>query len=187
MHIGYPFFVNSFPNVQEYITYFKTLAEGMVLFVKSAITPNNPNYGAVDSTVNAFMTGKTRVNYLTEKTQMLQTIIDSIVPDYLCMENEPTTMEASSGLAFSFAPDSVADFLTYYVSNLTNNSIQLGAGAGTWEELNYFDKMSDVDNLDFIDFHIYPVFNDLFAAKLVERCELVSSRGAPYYYPRWLC
>jgi hypothetical protein len=182
MHIGYPFFVDEFPDVTSYISYFSTIADyarskGMVLFVKSAITPNNEVYGAVDPVVLEFMSGKTQEEYLDEKTQMLQTIIDVIEPDYLTVENEPTTMEASSGLAFDFSPASLSSFLTYYIDNLERGDERIGAGAGTWEALEYIEAMSEVEGIDFVDFHVYPVFNDYFSTKLVERCDVVVANG----------
>lgn len=179
IHTGYPFLVENFPNSDKYLDFFIEVnryarSKGLEVFVKSAITPNNENYGAIDETVYNFMNNKTRSEYLSEKLQMLQLVIDSLQPDYLTLENEPETMESGSGLTFSFAPDSVKDMLQYYTQNLTNpNNIPLGAGAGNWENIEYFDKIGQVSGIDFIDVHIYPVLFDYLSKRIYQICDTI--------------
>lgn len=129
MHIEYPFLCKDFPFQLKYIDFYQDLAtlarsKGFTIFVKSAIMPNNPGYGIVDSTVYNFIVGKNRKRYMAEKLQMLQAIIDSIKPDYLAMEGEPGTMGKGSGFNFDFSPDSMQFMLNCYLDHLQPNGVR---------------------------------------------------------------
>ena len=52
--------------------------------------------------------------------------------------------------------DSTAANLAYYLDrlNLQHSRTLLGAGAGSWDDLEFFEKFA-ATKVDYIDFHIY--------------------------------
>lgn len=182
LDVGYPFLVPGFPNQNQYLLFFKNVvnrarAKGLKVFIKSTNTPYHPSYGGGDPVVNAFVDGKNRQQYLNEKRQMLQIIIDSLHPDYLTLENEPTSMEAACNFPFDFSPDSVKYMLSYYLAGLNKSGVKLGAGCGNWESPEFVLKFSQVPLLDFVDLHVFPVMGELFASNFKQRCDIVKQYG----------
>lgn len=90
-----------------------------------------------------------------EKLQMLQTVTDSLAPDYLIMEMEPQTQQINLFNLVDYSVDSTITHINYFTSNLSASSTSLGAGAGTWDDMEFFKEIA-LTNIDFIDYHIYP-------------------------------
>lgn len=96
------------------------------------------------------------IRYKQEKLQMMQTIIDSLQPDYLTLEMEPQTQEYNLYNLIDYSIDSTISLVNYFTSNLNSGPVLLGAGAGTWDDYNYFEKIATQTSVDYIDYHIYP-------------------------------
>ncbi len=160
INIGYPFLVSSFPRSEEYLELYRRVVaaareRGFTVFIKCTSTSIKGDYGTVDPVVWSFMRDLTGDRYKAEKAQMLQTILHELQPDYLTVENEPETMEAATGLTYT--PDSLASYLRYFLARLDTAGVSIGAGVGSWEPLAYVDTLVQIEGLDYIDIHIYPV------------------------------
>ena len=165
INIGYPFLTDSFPDSDRYLEFYRTVVEaartrGYDVFINCTSTSTQIEYGTVDSTVTAFFEGLDGNRYRTEKRQMIETIIDSLQPDYLTIENEPQTMERATGLDYS--PDSLVSYLEYFLDGLDTKNVPIGAGIGSWEPLEYVQRLVKIPELDYIDVHVYPVNFDFF-------------------------
>ncbi len=106
--------------------------------------------------------------YLTEKTQMLQTIIDELAPDYLTVEMEPQTQYVNLKGLVNYDAASFTSYINYYLENLNKGNVKIGAGAGTWNDIKYFDAAASIPGCDFLDMHIYPVNRDYFVNKVFQ-------------------
>jgi len=54
------------------------------------------------------------------------------------------------------------------VQGLHPSGVKLGAGAGTWSPMGYFNALAKIEQLDYIDLHIYPIQRD-FVINRVDR------------------
>jgi len=171
--IQYPLLVESFPNSRYYLDFYRhvyqlarqrgmKIMEGCeaafvdTVFGEPYMARDVRNYyfdpdgnPQTDDALDA-------ERYKRDKLQMLQTIIDSLKPDYLTVENEPETQKTNMFGLVDFSPESVHDYVRYVVDNLEPGDVLLGAGAGSWNDIEYFDGVARTD-IDFIDYHIYPV------------------------------
>ncbi|MCP5173471.1 MAG: T9SS type A sorting domain-containing protein, partial [Moraxellaceae bacterium] len=55
-----------------------------------------------------------------------------------------------------YSVDSTISLVNYFITNLNTGATLLGAGAGTWDDYNFFEKIATLTNVDYIDYHIYP-------------------------------
>jgi hypothetical protein len=93
---------------------------------------------------------------------VLQTIIDVMQPHYLTVEMEPQTQELNLKHLVNYSSDSVLVYVQHYLNRLQRRHTLIGAGAGTWDEEDYFVKLASQTRIDYIDFHIYPVHFNYF-------------------------
>ncbi len=165
--IQYPILVNSFPRSDEYLEYYKQVVQeirnrGKKLLIGCQSTFRDSVFGQLD--VSEFYIGLTTERYKTEKAQMLQTIIDSLQPNYITLEMEPSTQEMNLGLDFSV--DSVMDYIDYFMNHVEFNDALVGSGSGTWDSMDFIDTIARRADIDYIDYHIYPVNLDFFVDKV---------------------
>jgi hypothetical protein len=170
--LQYPLLVDSFPNKVYYMDFYKKVVQkihsrGLKLiigcqasFVDSTFgEPHlvndirshyfNPDHNpATDDTLDI-------LRYKREKLQMMQTIIDSIAPDFLTLEMEPQTQELNLFHLIDYSVDSTVALVNYFTSNLHTATTLLGAGAGTWDNRLFFERIA-ATNVDYIDYHVYP-------------------------------
>lgn len=168
--IGYPLLCPGYPRHEEYLDfYMETAAEirerGLALIVDS--TTLFPNMLAVD------YEGLTMERYKSEKRLMVETVIRELRPDYYTIENEPLTQRANTGLDFSIREQ--ADIVNYLLADLDTSYTRMGAGAGTWEDIAYFESLASGTDIDYIDMHIYPIQGDLADEKTVRIGEIASA------------
>lgn len=161
--LNFPMLVNTFPNAEKYRQYYlqvvqKARSKGFKIVIGVQATFVDTVFGEprLVSDVLQFYSGLNNTRFKHEKTQMLQTIIDDLGPDYLVLEVEPKTQEVNLGYRVDYAADSVVVYVNYFLSHLNKKSTQLGAGAGTWDDLSYFTKLAAQTGIDFIAYHIYP-------------------------------
>ncbi|MGP8216954.1 MAG: T9SS type A sorting domain-containing protein [Bacteroidia bacterium] len=175
--IGYPVLCDSFPNHQVYLDFYKrvyTMAHKMgfkIIDHTGASNVTNPgsdsylendvknfyyNYdGILNDTLNTS-------RFLYSMTQMKQTVIDSLTPDYLTLEVEPETMNLNLLHLVPFNTSTTLLQLEYFLTNLKHKgNILFGAGAGTWDALTYFENYASIKNgtypnsLDYLDYHMF--------------------------------
>ena len=170
--VQYPMLVNAFTNSAYYLDFYMTVAQkikqkGFKLIIGCQAAFVDETFGepkmvsdilkhyynpdgnpATDDTLEL-------VRYKQEKLQMMQTIIDSLQPDYLTLEMEPQTQEVNLFNLIDYSVDSTISLINHFTSNLNAGTILLGAGAGTWDHINFFEEIAQT-NIDYIDYHIYP-------------------------------
>jgi len=171
--VQYPMFVKSFPNSKYYLDFYKNVAQKIKMFgfklsigcqasfIDSVFAEKHlandlyKHYLDPDGNPNT-NDQLTQERYKEEKLQMLQTIIDSLQPDYLTIEQEPQTQSANLLHLIDYSVDSTISLINYFTENLNKQNVSLGAGAGSWDDIEYFQKIA-LTNVDFLDCHIYPV------------------------------
>ena len=165
--IQYPILVESFPKSENYLNFYKQVVQeirsrGFKLIIGCQSTFRDTVFGQLD--VDAFYMDLTTERYKSEKKQMIETIITQLQPDYLTIETEPTTQKMNLGLDFSVS--GVIEYIEYFLDGLNKNGVFIGAGSATWDEIGYIDAIAQQPEIDYIDFHIYPINHDYFVDKV---------------------
>ncbi|MGP8214113.1 MAG: T9SS type A sorting domain-containing protein [Bacteroidia bacterium] len=175
--LAYPLLVDSFPNSQVYLDFYKqvyAMAHSMGFkIIQHNTTAIGDTTGYAAGNGGAYLSYdvlnyyyKNELNghpdtinsqkYRTTKLQMMQTVIDSLGPDYLTMEEEPITQKNNTNNLISFSSDSTLSYVKYWVKNLKHKgSILWGAGAITTDKTAYFTNYAGVNALDYIDYHLF--------------------------------
>ncbi len=170
--VQYPMLVNSFNKSPYYLDFFMTVAQkikqkGFKLIIgcqaafvdttfgdSSMVADITRHYFNPDN--NAFTDDTLEITrYRLEKLQMMQTILDSLAPDYLTLEMEPQTQEINLFNLIDYSVDSTISLINYFTSHLNVSTTLIGAGAGTWDDMLFYEKIATT-NIDYIDYHIYP-------------------------------
>ena len=165
--IQYPILVNEFPKSADYLNFYKQVIKeirdrNLKIIIGCQSTFCDTVFGDLD--VDEFYIGLTTERYKSEKKQMLETIINELHPDYLTVETEPSTQATNLGLDFS--PQSVTEYIQYFLNGLDKKGVLIGGGAGTWDSLDYINLISQQSGIDYIDFHIYPIVKDFVIDKV---------------------
>jgi hypothetical protein len=176
LSIGYPILDPSFPRSDEYLEFYKnTVAEirarGLKLIVDS--TTLFPSMGFSDEDLG--YSGLTLDGYKQGKRLMVEAIIRELQPDYFTIENEPMTMRDNTGLDFSVADQT--EIVNYILSGLDRSGARIGAGAGTWDDIAYFESLARSTDLDYLDMHIYPIQQDFVVDRMERIAEIAGSTG----------
>jgi hypothetical protein len=87
---------------------------------------------------------------------MMQIIIYSILPYYLVLDTDRQTQGANLLKLIDYSVDSTISLINYFIENLNTHNVPLGSGAGSWDDIEYFQKIA-LTPVDFLDYHIYPV------------------------------
>lgn len=171
--LQYPMLVNSFTNSQYYLDFYMTVCKkikqkGFKLIIGCQAAFVDSVFGEPKLTGdierhyfnpdnNILTDDSLEINrYKQEKLQMMQTILDSLQPDYLTLEMEPQTQEYNLYNLINYSVDSTISLVNYFIGNLNSSSTLLGAGAGTWDDYSFFEKIATQTGVDYIDYHIYP-------------------------------
>jgi len=170
--IKYPVLVPAFPRSKEYLDFYKRLSQELKkrnLKVLAQMTAGfrEPAFSALP--VAEYYKGLTLDRYKQEKRQMAETIIREIKPDYLTIENEPATQQENTGLPFTV--QNVTDIVRHILDRLDRSGVLIGAGAGTWDDLAYFQGLAQMP-VDYIDIHIYPVNRDYLVDRVFKIGEI---------------
>ena len=155
--IKYPLLTPDFPNSAKYTEYFKTVANeihqrGMKMDVEvGVIFP--PPFSTLDVNYKAM----TFDRFKTTNKQMVATIVEQVKPDYLNLGAEPDTEAAITGWRELNTPQGYTDLINYTLKDLNRGNTRIGAGIGTWGNLDFVKSYLTNTSLDFITIHIYPV------------------------------
>ncbi|UCG06306.1 MAG: hypothetical protein JSV83_20735 [Desulfobacterales bacterium] len=157
--IQFPMLTRSFPRFIEYKDFYRRVAweirrrgldfivEMGTFFQETEFTKFKVDYSNLKLT-----------DFRAGLRQMAQIIIDELRPDYLTILTEPDTMKNNTGLNFTVKNFSTT--IRHVVDGLEHRGVKLGAGAGTWDNIQYFTELTDIPQLDYIDMHIYPIQQD---------------------------
>lgn len=171
--LQYPMLVSSFTNSQYYLDFYMTVCQkikqkGFKLIIGCQAAFVDSVFGEPKLTGdierhyfnpdnNILTDDSLEINrYKQEKLQMIQTILDSLQPDYLTLEMEPQTQEYNLYNLIDYSVDSTISLVNYFIGNLNSGTTLLGAGAGTWDDYDFFEKIATQTNVNYIDYHIYP-------------------------------
>lgn len=157
--INYPVYTAGFPRYQEYVQFYKQVGSevrkrGMKLSVETGVIFSNTEF----STSKISFAGLTFEKYKVEKKAMIAAIINDLQPDYLNLGAEPDTEYGLTGMKELNSPEKYTELINYILSDLNRGSTKIGAGIGTWGNVEYVKKFAANTTLDFIDIHVYPVF-----------------------------
>lgn len=172
INIAYPLFTKRVSNPEKYVQFYKSLiahirTKDVKVVVKAHNLFTDPIYGNPD----VDYAGLTLDKYIAEKRGHIETIIKELKPDILTLENEPDTTESITKLKMT--PDNFEKVLSGELKQLKHEGILLGAGAGTWSDIEYFKKLANLP-LDFVDLHYYPINGDILRKKtdeIIRLCE----------------
>ena len=185
--IQYPVLTSSFPRVAEYRSFYKQVAEeirrlGFVLIVEMGTMFREPEFSQLKINYSGLTLGRFR----DELKEMAEAIVTDMRPDYLTLFTEPGTQAQNTGLDFSVSNFSAT--IQHVASGLNRSGARIGAGAGTWDDLAYFEALARIPQLDYLDLHIYPVQRDFVidrawqVAALAQRHNKSVSIGEAWLY-----
>lgn len=158
MSIGYPLYTPNFPHYQDYVQFYKQVVQevrkrGMKIDVESAVLFANTEF----STLNVNYTGLTFDQFKTERRQMIAAIVQDLKPDYLNLGAEPDTEYQLIGLKELNSPEKYTEYISYVLTGLDRGSTKIGAGIGTWGNMEYVNSLASKTSLDSIHIHVYPI------------------------------
>ena len=153
--INYPLLAPDFPDSDGYLEYYKNLAwELRKRNMKMLVAIGNlfPDSSFTDLQIS--FSNLTFAEYRQTKRQITERIIREIHPDYLTLANEPSTEAMTTGLKVT-VPE-FTETVRYVLNGLNRSGVLIGAGAGTWNSLDYVKSLARDTEIDYIDIHIYP-------------------------------
>ncbi|RJP26120.1 MAG: hypothetical protein C4536_16165 [Actinobacteria bacterium] len=174
--IAYPLLTLSFPRSTEYLDFYtKAVAEirdrGLVVIIDTTTLFPDLDFGELDVSYE----GLTLDRYMQEKRAMVQTVLSELKPDYYTIENEPVTQQANTGLDFTV--ENQTAMVDFFLTGLDRGSTLMGAGAGTWDDMAYFESLAGNTDVDYLDLHIYPIQQDFLVDKTARIAESARSCG----------
>ncbi len=158
--IKYPILTPDFPDSAKYLEFFKTVASqvrqrGMKMDVEvGVIFP--PPFSTLDVNYKAMSLDQ----FKAANKQMVATIVNEIKPDYLNLGAEPDTEARITGWRELNTPQVYTDLINYTLKDLNRGNTKIGAGIGTWGNLDFVKSYVTNTSLDFVALHIYPVTGD---------------------------
>lgn len=161
--IGYPLYTPNFPHYQDYVQFYRQVVQevrkrGMTLAVESSAIFANTEF----SNLQVDYSGLTFEKFEAERKQMIATLIRDVEPDYVNLGAEPDTQYQLLGLKELSSPDKYTEYINYVLNGLDRGSTKIGAGIGTWGNLDYVRSLAAQTTLDSIHIHVYPIYgNDL--------------------------
>ncbi len=166
--VKYPILMPAFPHSREYLALYKKLGDELRRRSLKFLVQMMPGFkpSALSALpVESYYANLTLERYKQEKRQMAETIIREIHPDYLTVENEPTTAQENTGLPFTV--QNFTEIVRYILDGLDRDGVLVGAGAGTWDNLAYLESLAQNTSVDYVDMHIYPVNFDFLIDKTI--------------------
>jgi hypothetical protein len=153
--INYPLLAPDFPNSDGYLKYYKNIGQelrkrNMTMLV--AIGNLFPDASFTDLQVS--FTNLTYDEYRRTKRQIAEKIVNEIHPDYLTLASEPSTEAMTTGLKVTVPQFS--ETVNYVLNGLDRKGVLMGAGAGSWNDIDYVKSLAGDTDIDYIDIHIYP-------------------------------
>ena len=173
--IQYPLITDSYPRSAEYLKFYKKVADeihrrGQKVIVKMSTLFQEQAF----SKVKGDYKGLTVDRFKEELREMAINIVKEVRPDYLVILSETDTNARNTGLDLSV--QNFAATVSYVARGLRPTKVLLGAGAGTWSDLEYFEVLVDIPELDFVDIHIYPIQGDLVVDRVLKVASMARAK-----------
>jgi hypothetical protein len=179
VQISDPLLRPDYPRSEEYLAYFREVAEevqgrGLKLIVGAGPVFPDPQY----SQVQFDWSNMSLEEYFQMRKDQLVLIAREVQPDYLSIGNEPGTQMMLTGLSFSL--DQYFEFVRDTATSIGRSSgVLLGAGSGSWEDPAYLEGLSREPSIDFINIHIYPMASTHadFIQRALDAADAAHARG----------
>jgi hypothetical protein len=174
--LQYPVLTRAHPRTPEYRAFYRGLAaeirrRGLAIVAEMGSAFREPEL----SQIGADYHGLRRDRFNNGLREMAEAIIADIRPDYLTLLSEPDTQTRNTGLAFS--PAEFAATVKHVARDLKRPGTRIGAGAGTWSTVEYFEALAELPELDYLDLHIYPIQHGFAAERAVKAAAIARSKG----------
>jgi hypothetical protein len=174
--IMYPVLTPSFPHSEDYLNFYRKISSeirqrGFVLIIETTSIFREPEFGDV----RVDYSGLTMERYKREKRQMVEAIIKEIKPDYLTVDNEPLTQQRNTGVRYSVKD--YTEMVQFILKDLDRSGIEIGAGAGTWDDFDYFESLVKNTTVDYIDMHVYPIQRHFLIDNTLKIAKLANTYG----------
>ncbi len=155
--VKFPMLMPDFPRSSDYLRFYKNImAECRKRDMKVLIECGAVFAGTPYSSVKVDWSKYTTRTFLQGLQDQLVIIDRELKPDYLTLGNEPQTEEGLTHLMIS--PSAWADFINSAQKSVDRSGGMLvGAGTGTWEDPSYLAGIMNMQGLDYIDLHLYPM------------------------------
>jgi fibronectin type 3 domain-containing protein len=177
VQVGFPVlyepFFGSQSAYQPYATFYAQLAStvrsmGLKLIVENDVLLSN-DVSAGWTNTTAFYGSLNWTQYQAARAQMAATVATTMQPDYLVLAEEPDSEATQTGQSNLNNPVDAAGMISQEIAavralNLSN--VKIGAGFGSWVVgllgaggylQEYLTLNVPPNNLDYLDFHIYPI------------------------------
>ena len=163
----YPILTSSFPRAAEYRRFYSEVAQeirrmGFKLIVEIGTTFREPEF----SKLKVNYRGLTMKRFREGLKEMAAFIVTDMQPDYLTLFTEPGTQSHNTGLDFTVK--NFGETVRHVARNLKHPGVRLGAGAGTWEDMAYFEALASIAELAYLDLHIYPIQRDFVMNRVMK-------------------
>ena len=167
LSIQYPILTSAFPRAAEYRLFYKRVAReirrmGFKLIVEIGTTFREPEFSKLKVNYH----GLTMKRFRDELSEMAAVIATDMQPDYLTLFTEPETQSQNTGLNFTVKEFSAT--VGHVARSLNHHRVRLGAGAGTWDDMAYFQALARIPELDYLDLHVYPILRDFVMNRVTQ-------------------
>ena len=153
--ISYPLLAPDFPNSDRYLEYYQKVAQELrKRNMKVLVAIGNLFIDSSFTDLQISFSNLTFAEYRLTKRRIAERIIREIHPDYLTLANEPSTEAMTTGLKVT-VPE-FTETVRYVLNGLDRSGVLVGAGAGSWNDLDYVKSLARDTDIDYIDIHIYP-------------------------------
>jgi hypothetical protein len=176
LSLHYPVLTRNHPRTAEYRDFYRRVADeirkrGLWVVVKMGSAFREPEF----SQIGVDYRGLKREKFSSGLREMAEAIVADIRPEFLTILSEPDTQTRNTGLSFS--PAEFAATVGRVAKGLDRPGVRLGAGAGTWSSADYFKSLAAIAELDYIDFHIYPVQYGCASDRVLNAAEAARAKG----------
>jgi len=176
LSLQYPVLTRNHPRTAEYREFYRRVAgeirkQGLLIVAEMGSAFREPEL----SQLGVDYRGLKRQGFNAGLREMAEVIIADIRPDFLTILSEPDTQARNTGLPFS--PSDFAATVKQVAKDLDRPGVKLGAGAGAWASADYFKALAAIPELDYIDFHIYPVPYGLASDRVMKAAETARAKG----------
>jgi hypothetical protein len=174
--LHYPVLTRSHPRTFEYREFYRRIAaeirkRGLAIIVELGSASQELEFGRVAVDYR----GLKREKFGDGLREMAEAVIADIRPEFLTILSEPDTQTRNTGISFS--PAEFAATVRRVAAGLDRTGVKLGAGAGSWVSIDYFKALAGVPELEYLDFHIYPVQHGFASDRILKAGETARTKG----------
>jgi len=174
--LHYPVLTRSHPRTSEYREFYRRIAaeirkRGLAIIVELGSASQELEVGRVAVDYR----GLKREKFGDGLREMAEAVIADIRPEFLTILSEPDTQTRNTGISFS--PAEFAATVRRVAAGLDRTGVKLGAGAGSWVSIDYFKALAGVPELEYLDFHIYPVQHGFASDRILKAAETARTKG----------